>query len=140
MYEPKRANQTIKRKAAIIHQRNMQVKSLQCKVKKLERKLVTGDPRTDRLRRSNAQLWTKLAHHKKTDQKPRLDQSADLSSLKGKVSFLEHENATLSEHIQQLDNEKISAKVDGKTYSDALRRAIYHCVSKNVTLENLESV
>ena len=28
----------------------------------------------------------------------------------------------------------------GKKYSDALRRAIYHCVSKNVALENLESV
>ena len=83
----------------------------------------------------------KLAHHKeKTDQKPRLNQSADLSSLKDKVSFLEHENATLSEHIQQLDNEKISAKVDGKTNSDALMRAIYHCLSKNVALENLESV
>ena len=102
---------------------------------------MTGDSRTDRLRQSNAQLCRKLVHHKeKTDQKPRLNQSADLSSLKDKVSFLEHENATLSEHIQQLDNEKINAKVDGKTYSDALRRAIYHCVSKNVALENLESV
>ena len=138
VYEPKRVNQKIKRKAAIIQQRNMQVKRLQCKIKKLETKLVTGDSRTDRLRRSNAQLQRKLAHHKeKTDQKPRLNQSADLSSLKDKVSFLE--NATLSEHIQQLDNEKISAKVDGKKYSDALR-AIYHCVSKNVALENLESV
>ena len=120
MYEPKRVNQKMKRKAAIIQQRNMQVKRLQCKVKKLETKLVTGDSRTDRLRRSNAQLQRKLAHHKeKTDQKPRLNQSADLSSLKDKVSFLENENATLSEHIQQLDNEKISAKVDEKTYSDA---------------------
>ena len=138
VYEPKRVNQKIKRKAAIIQQRNMQVKRLQCKIKKLETKLVTGDSRTDRLRRSNAQLLRKLAHHKKTDQKPRLNQSADLSSLKDKVSFLE--NATLSEHIQKLDNEKISAKVDGKKYSNALRRAIYHCVSKNVALENLESV
>ena len=72
----------------------------------------------------------KLAYLKeKTDQKPRLNQSADLSSLKDKVSYLEKGNATLSEDIEQLNNEKISAKVDGKTYSDALRRAIYLCVS-----------
>ena len=77
---------------------------------------------------------------KKIEHKPSPNLTADLSSLKEKVSYLERENATLSEHIQQLDNEKISAKIDGKTYSDALRRATYHCVSKNVTLENLESV
>ena len=122
--------QKIKREAAIIHQRNMQIKRLQFKVKKLEAKRVSEDPRTDRLWRSNAQLWRKLAYLKeKTDQKPRLSQSADLSSLKDKVSYLEKGNATLSEYIEQLSNEKISAKVDGKTYSDALRRAIYLCVS-----------
>ena len=114
---------------AIIHQRNMQIKRLQCKVKKLEAKRVTEDPRTDRLWRSNAQLRIKLAYLKeKTDQKPRLNQSADLSSLRDKVSYLENENATLSEYMEQLSNETISAKVDGKTYSDALRRAIYLCV------------
>ena len=113
-----------KREAAIIHQRNMQIKRLQFKVKKLEAKRVSEDPRTDRLRRSNSQLWRKLACLKKTDQKPRLNQSADLSSLKDKVSYLEKGNATLSEYIEQLSNEKISAKVDGKTYSDALRRPV----------------
>ena len=117
------------RKAAIIHQRNMQIKRLQFKVKKLEAKRVSEDPRTDRLRRSNAQLRRKLACLKKTDQKRRLNQSADLSLLKDKVSYLENENATLSEYIEQLSNETISAKVDGKTYSDASRRAIYLCVS-----------
>ena len=107
----------------------MQIKRLQCKVKKLEAKRGSEDPRTDRLRRSNAQLRRKLACLKKTDQKPRLNQSADLSSLKDKVSYLENENATLSENIEQLSNETINAKVDGKTYSDALRRAIYLCMS-----------
>ena len=82
--------QKIKRKAAIIHQRNMQIKGLQCKVKKLEAKRVREDPRSDRLRRSNAQLRRKLAYLKeKTDQKPTLNQSADLSSLKDKVSYPE---------------------------------------------------
>ena len=55
--------------------------------------------------------------------------NADLSLLKDKASYLEKGNATLSEDIEQLSNETISAKVDGKTYSDALRRAIYLCVS-----------
>jgi hypothetical protein len=55
-----------------------------------------------------------------------------------KLKYYEVENSKLRDELEKF--QICSVKADGKTYSDKLREVIYYCISKNVSLENMESI
>ena len=58
-----------------------------------------------------------------------------------RITKLENDNSILEERICALEEERVVAtKVNGKTYSNDVRKVVYHCVQEKVAVEKIGSV
>lgn len=136
---PKVVNQMKKRK-------NKKIKKLKNDIKKLESDL--SGALTSRDSTYTLQGRTVLAKRRKKclecDFRKNMVKTlhGKFAELQHSLSILENENLQLKEQIEEMRSESniVCTKQDGKTYTPVVREVIYHCLTKNVALENIRKV
>ena len=134
--EPKRVNHKLGRKQA-------QTEKLKSKVKKFKAEknvCVTRRKPVNKAKsrkNNNQRVGFAMYHFYK---KLPLKLYKQIKDQKDTIQTLENEIETLKEKLQHEKSEIIHGKKDGKMFSDEIRKIIYYFATKNVSLENIESV
>ena len=134
--EPKRVNQKLGRKQA-------QIEKLKSKVKKFKAeknvRVTRRKPVNKAKSKKNNNQRVKFAMYN-FYKKLQLKLYKQIKDQKDTIQTLENEIETLKEKLQHEKSEIIHGKKDGKMFSDEIRKIIYYCATKNVSLENIGSV
>ena len=128
-------NQKLKRKQLQLNKYKQECFVLKKALDKfVKEKCCKCDTLLNKLKKVRKQL-ANFQYHKKKKNVTKTSRSSQMYD-----EYFEDSNASLRDELSESKSQFISSKSDGRTYSDNLREVIYMCISKNVSLENMQDV